>query len=437
MIELKEYFLDELYEMGSGISTKPEQAGHGAPFVSFSSIYNNAILPEELPDLMDTSIEEQEKYSVKEGDIFLTRTSETLDELAMSSVAVKDYPNATFSGFAKRLRPIQKNITYAKFMAFFMRSNYFRKIINCKAVMTLRASFNEEIFSYIKIELPSYEHQVKCGDLFYAIEQKIRNNNKINAELETMAKTIYDYWFLQFEFPNEEGKPYKSSGGKMVWNEELKREIPEGWKVGRLNNIINGEKGGDWGKESREGNYSEKVMCIRGADFPSMKVSSKLQTPVRYILSKNKNKILEKGDLIIEISGGSPTQSTGRICYINENLLKRFDTPVITSNFCKAITLQKKEYQYWFYLLWKMLYDNGVFFKYEGKTTGIKNLLFDILCRDYQIIMPKDEVLIMFNNEIEILFETIQKNLLENQELVSIRDFLLPLLMNAQITFGK
>ena len=253
--------------------------------------------------------------------------------------------------------------------------------------------------SKVRIDMPEKDVQIKIFDTLKIIDDKIQINNNVNAELDTMAKTIYNYWFLQFEFPNEEGKPYKSSGGKMVWNEELKREIPEGWKVGRLNNIINGEKGGDWGKESREGNYSEKVMCIRGADFPSMKVSSKLQTPVRYILSKNKNKILEKGDLIIEISGGSPTQSTGRICYINENLLKRFDTPVITSNFCKAITLQKKEYQYWFYLLWKMLYDNGVFFKYEGKTTGIKNLLFDILCRDYQIIMPKDEVLIMSNNE--------------------------------------
>ena len=70
------------------------------------------------------------------------------------------------------------------------------------------------------------------------MEEKIRNNNKINEELECMAKTIYDYWFLQFEFPNEEGKPYKSSGGKMVWNEELKREIPERWEVCELRNLI-------------------------------------------------------------------------------------------------------------------------------------------------------------------------------------------------------
>ena len=190
MSNLKEYRFDELYQMDSGISTTKDQAGHGAPFVSFRDIYNNPILPDILTEKMDTSEEEQKRYSVKKGDIFLTRTSEVLDELAMSSVAVKDYPKATFSGFAKRLRPIQDNITYDKFMAFYLRSIYFRKVINAKAIMTLRASFNEQIFSYIKLLLPDYQIQVKIGDFFYKIECKIRNNNKICAELESMAKTL-------------------------------------------------------------------------------------------------------------------------------------------------------------------------------------------------------------------------------------------------------
>ncbi len=175
MNNLKEYKFNELYQMDSGISTSKDQAGHGSPFVSFKDIYANPILPDDLTEKMNTSDNEQKKYSVKKGDIFLTRTSEVLDELAMSSVAVKDYPKATFSGFAKRLRPIQDNITYDKFMAFYLRSDYFRKIINTKAVMTLRASFNEKIFSYIKLLLPDYDTQVKIGDLFYEIECKIRN----------------------------------------------------------------------------------------------------------------------------------------------------------------------------------------------------------------------------------------------------------------------
>src|SRR2546421_246072 len=110
MSNFRWYQFDELYKMSSGISSTPAQAGHGSSFVSFSTVFNNYFLPDNLKDLMNTSEQEQEIYSVKKGDILLTRTSETIDELGMSSVALKDYPKATFSGFVKRLRPLQNNI---------------------------------------------------------------------------------------------------------------------------------------------------------------------------------------------------------------------------------------------------------------------------------------------------------------------------------------
>ncbi len=237
MKDLRKYRFSDLYTMGSGISSKPEQAGHGEPFLSFSTVFNNYFIPNKLSDLMDTSDKEQETYSVKEGDIFLTRTSETIDELGMSCVALKDYPRATFSGFVKRLRPKQKNITYPKFMGFYLRSAFFRKIMTNNAIMTLRASLNEEIFSYLNLYLPDFDTQKKIGDTLFLLNSKIEINNRINAELEAMAKTIYDYWFVQFDFPNPKGKPYKASGGKMVWSEELKREIPMGWEAGTLSEI--------------------------------------------------------------------------------------------------------------------------------------------------------------------------------------------------------
>ena len=192
MNELKKYKFSELYEMSSGISSKPEQAGHGAPFCSFTTVFNNYFLPPELPDRMDTSIEEQETYSLKEGDVLLTRTSETLDELGMSSVATRDYPRATFSGFLKRLRPIQTDIAYHKFMAFYLRSPLFRKAMDNNAVMTLRCSLNEQIFSYLNLLLPDFDHQVKIGDLLHLIYAKLELNKRINAELEGMAKLLYN-----------------------------------------------------------------------------------------------------------------------------------------------------------------------------------------------------------------------------------------------------
>ena len=191
MSKLKEYKLNELYVMSSGISSSKSQAGRGYPFVSFRDIFNNTFLPENLTELMNTSDRDRIKYSVKKGDVFITRTSETPDELAMSSVALKDYPNATFSGFAKRLRPIDNKKVYDKYMAFYFRSKYFRKIVNANTIMTLRASFNEEIFSYIKIQIPDYDTQVKIGDMLYKIEKKILINNQINNNLEELAYSIF------------------------------------------------------------------------------------------------------------------------------------------------------------------------------------------------------------------------------------------------------
>ena len=99
-------------------------------------------------------------------------------------------------------------------------------------------SLNTKLMDSIPLNLPSREIQDKIAGLLDSIDSRIENNNKVNQELESMAKTIYDYWLLQFEFPNDDGKPYKSSGGKMVWNDELKKEIPEGWECVQLGEIF-------------------------------------------------------------------------------------------------------------------------------------------------------------------------------------------------------
>lgn len=183
MSKLEKFGFSELYDISSGLSSTKEQAGHGSPFASFSTVFNNIFLPDDLPDLMETSANEQETYSIRRGDILITRTSETADELAMSCVVLKDYPHATYSGFVKRLRPKTTGIVYDRYMAFYLRSSYFRKIIECNTIMTLRASFNEDMFSFLELYLPDYATQVKVGDLLYNIEMIIQNNKKINDNL--------------------------------------------------------------------------------------------------------------------------------------------------------------------------------------------------------------------------------------------------------------
>jgi len=294
-----------------------------------------------------------------------------------------------------------------------------------------------DLIKNIEFELPTKNIQIKVGKLLNDLDSKIELNNRINAELEAMAKTLYDYWFVQFDFPYAEGKPYKSSGGKMVWNEELNREIPEGWKTEKMSEWVYIDKSGDWGKEEQEGNFTKKVICFRGADINGLNGLAELKPPVRYILEKNSSKILKSHDLIIEISGGSPTQSTGRLAFITDATIKRFEYPLICSNFCKPISIRNKKLLYNFVYYWNSLYDNGIFFGYEGKTSGIKNLLLDSFLSSYSTVIPDEKVVNQFYDIMESIQEKKQTALAENQQLSSLRDWLLPMLMNGQVKVGE
>tara|TARA_B100001093_G_scaffold154402_1_gene147073 strand:+ start:4398 stop:5663 length:1266 start_codon:yes stop_codon:yes gene_type:complete len=298
---------------------------------------------------------------------------------------------------------------------------------------TIKRLYNNDIRN-LKIHYPDKSKQRKIAKVLSDLDAKIVLNKKINSELESMAKLIYNYWFVQFDFPDENGRPYKSSGGKMIYNEELKKNIPEGWEVGELRFWIDRDKSGDWGKEKSEGNYTEKVSCVRGADINGLNGQGKVKAPKRYILNKNSHKILEAGDLIIEISGGSPTQSTGRLGYIIDSTLERFENPLICSNFCRAITLTDRKYIYNFIQLWNRLYNAGVLFGWEGKTSGIKNLLFDSFISNYSQPIPEYKLVEKYYDKVDPIYTKIQHNLKENEKLAELRDWLLPMLMNGQIS---
>ncbi|QWX83570.1 restriction endonuclease subunit S [Cellulophaga sp. HaHaR_3_176] len=298
---------------------------------------------------------------------------------------------------------------------------------------TIKRLYNDNIRNLI-INYPEIPVQKQIAKVLGDLDYKIEINSKINNELEAIAKTIYNYWFVQFDFPDANGKPYKASGGKIVYNVTLKKDIPEGWQYKTIADWIEKDKSGDWGKEFKQGNYTEQVSCIRGADINGLNGNGVVKAPERFILEKNTHKLLEEGDLIIEISGGSPTQSTGRMAFITQETLERFENPLICSNFCKAVTLKDETYLYNFVYQWQRLYDAGVLFGWEGKTSGIKNLLFESFVTNYKTVFPKKDIVEKFYQKIKPIHAKKQKNLRENQKLADLRDWLLPMLMNGQVT---
>jgi type I restriction enzyme S subunit len=296
-------------------------------------------------------------------------------------------------------------------------------------------SVNKDIINDFELIIPEDSSQRDNVEaVLSSLDYKIDLNNRINAELEKIAKTFYDYWFVQFDFPDNNSRPYKTSGGKMIWDEKLKREIPEGWSAISIKKLLSVSKNGDWGANEENTNLL-KVYCFRGADINALNgKDSELNPPVRYIDHKHKDRLLKADDLIVEISGGSPTQSTGRIAHIGQKVFNRFDTPIVCSNFCKAISFKEPRHSYLIKQYWNSLYEAGIFFNFEGKTSGIKNLLFDQLVKDISIPLPEKEQLVKdyynFASEIDSL---VQNNLAENKILSDLRDWLLPMLMNGQV----
>ena len=420
MSKLTKYKFSDLYEMSSGISSSKEQAGHGSPFISFSTVFNNYFLPEELPDLMDTSLKEQEIFSVKKDDVFITRTSETVDALAMSCVAVKDYPKATFSGFVKRLRPKTTGIVYSKYIAFFLRSKYFRKVLDCNTIMTLRASFNEDMFSFLYLYLPDYEEQVRIGDLLYKMEMKIRTNNKINDNLEQQLMLLYDYWFTQFDFPDNDGNPYQTSGGKMVWNDTLKRNIPENWKVQSvisncLSSIIKP------GVEIFNTKTYLATADVKGTsistgtivDYDGRESRANMQPSINSVwFAKMKNSI--------------------KHLYLNKEMQPIISSSILSTEFC-GLQCNEISFEYIASYVSNAYFEIHKDMLAHGATQEAVNN--DDLA-GVHIIIPEDTVLRAYHETTQAIYAQISKNICENQELVKLRDWLLPMLMNGQATIS-
>lgn len=355
----------------------------------------------------------------------MARISETIDELAMSCVAVKDYPRATYSGFTKRLRPKTAGIAYHKYLAFYLRSQLFRKAVTNNAFMTLRASFNEDIFSFLNLYLPEYKEQVKIGDMLYSMEQKIQLNKRICAELEAMAKTLYNYWFTQFDFPDENGKPYRSSGGEMVWNDQLKRKIPKGWDVRPLSHVISSI---NTGLNPRDnfifGNGDIQYLTVKNLTTSGTIDFSGCDTvdeQAREIIHKRSD--VSVGDILF-----ASIAPLGR-CYLIQNPPEKWDINESVFSIRRNASRVTSEFLYMYFM-------SDTFIKAAtSSSTGsiFKGIRINTLLDIAAVIPPKD-IVTAFTTQVKTLLALKEQKGTENRELTKLRDWLLPMLMNGQAT---
>jgi type I restriction enzyme S subunit len=267
----------------------------------------------------------------------------------------------------------------------------------------------------LQFEIPQFEleYQQKIACVLSTFDAKIELNNKINAELEAMAKTLYDYWFVQFDFPDKNGKPYKSSGGKMVWNEELKREIPEGWEVKGLFNVCNVQYGFPFSTAYFNTNELGKPV-IRIRDILENSVSN--YSSERDIDDKY---LINQGDILIGMDGNFHINYWSKKgCYLNQRVVKLSKT--ILPNI---------------YLKYQV--EPHIILREKSVSRTTVGHLSDKDLKAIKVILPSKEIIDQIGQTYSNFLKKIIINKNENQQLATLRDWLLPMLMNGQVKMGE
>ncbi len=262
------------------------------------------------------------------------------------------------------------------------------------------------------------DEQIKIGKLLKSIDQKIQINNQINQELEAMAKTLYDYWFVQFDFPDQNGEPYKSSEGKMVYNPELKREIPEGWGVASIRDFESNIITGKTPSRTNSDNFGGEIPFITIGDIRgNTYIYRTSETLTDLGASVQKNKYLPEESLCV-----SCIATVGEIGFTTE--------PSHTNQQINSIVFEDETNRYYLYFALKNYFENANASAKTGNTFANMNK------EDFsgiKIIFPNKEIKNNFHKITEPYFSQIKCLQGQNQQLTQLRDWLLPMLMNGQV----
>ena len=335
------------------------------------------------------------EYLCSKGDLVVAMTEQAAGLLGSTAIVPEDnrYLHNQRIGLISCNESLNKDFAYYLFMTQSVRQQISRSASGTK----VKHTSPEKIYD-VQVDIPKIQTQKNIAIFLSILDKKIQINNQINQELEAMAKTLYDYWFVQFDFPDQNGKPYKSSGGKMVYHPELKREIPEGWGVESVGNLLDKVTKA----EKIENNSIEFI-----GEIPVIDQSQK------YIagFTNNEKALLQPQDGHV-IFG----DHTRVVKYINFDYARGADgTQVLISNNENISNV----------LLYHMIEDFDL--SNYGYARHFKFL------KEKIVIVPDKEVSSKFETQANVIYEKIKNNIFENQELTQLRDWLLPMLMNGQV----
>ena len=395
----------ELYTYTSGISKGSQFFGTGYPYLTFTEIFHNYFVPDELTSLVQSNDRERENCSIKRGDVFLTRTSETDNELGMSCVALKDYPNATFNGFTKRLRPLTDDVI-PEYAGFYFRSPIFRAAVTSMSSIITRASLNEKMLDKLPVCYPSKKAQQKIASILSAYDKLIQNYQKQIEALQTAASELYKEWFVRFRFPSWQ-------------NAEFENGIPEGWKVERIGTLYDSTSGGTPSREHEEYFQKGTYPWIKTGELKDCPIIETEESITDEAIKHSSAKLFEKDSLIIAMYGATIGQ-------LGINKMKA------TCNQACCVLRPKKDKAFGIYYLFHFFKENREFIIGLGNGAAQQNLS-QVLINKLKIVNPNKEILEIFEEKESMFFEKIYHLQQQITNLTQQRDLLLPRLMSGKL----
>ena len=416
-MQMEKYKLGDIATVEiSGVDKKMKDGEKEIRLCNFVDVYYNwAITTARYDSFMFASANPNEisKFQLKKGQVALTKDSETRDDIGIPTYIADDFDDVILGYHCALITP-NKAILDGRYLNALLHTDYAKKYFACNASGSgQRYALSVEALNSFPVPIIPLSEQERIGEIFSTLDKKIELNRQINQNLEAMAKQLYDYWFVQFDFPDENGKPYKSSGGKMVWNDKLKREIPEGWDDGILIDIANITMGqspdGSSYNEVGEGMLFYQGSTDFGMRFPSVRQYT--TAPSRFA---------KKGDILMSVR--APVGSiniANNDCCIGRGL--------------SAINSKLDSISHLYYILndLRIAFDQR---NAAGTTFGsiTKEDLYSL-----PIIIPSDEVIRAFDKICSPMFD---RQMILGEEidiLTKQRDELLPLLMNGQISVNS
>ena len=409
----------------------------GIPSVMPVNIGDNRIVEDGIMRITEADATRLSRHRLQVGDIVYSRRGD-VERRAL----VRKPQEGWLCGTGCLKVRLGNGIVDPLFASLYLGHPAVRQWIVQHAVGAKMPNLNTEIMSAIPFALPPLTEQKRIAHILGTLDDKIELNRRMNATLEGISRAIFKSWFVDFDPVRQKAAGQQPVGidAQTValfpdsFEDSEIGEVPKGWATCTLDDYTQVVIGGDWGTSEPSATSESRCLCIRGADIPSLQNGGIGKLPLRYLKSSSLEKRrLAPWDLVIEISGGSPTQSTGRPVLVTQGLVERLRLPVIASNFCRIVKLKDAEQAPFVYFWLRHLYDADTFLQYENGTTGIKNFAYTLFAARHPLLSPDSRILEAFCLKVSPIIGFQQQMAREADSLASLRDTLLPKLLSGEI----